>query len=839
MSNEVKRAIDGGLSGLTVSERQIRAIMRMTRTEAAPPPRRKHRFVPVLAALMVMLIVGVSAILPGVSGPQDDLTSQVPTGQQGGFSSVNPALAEQEGDPSPEDGEGDTPVAPPESAAPTATMMPEPVPTPTATHLDIATRTDLTIPAPTATPTMAPTATSTPVVTPAPTATPTMAPTATPTMVPTATPTMVPTATPTMAPTATPTPVVTPAPTATPTPAPTATPAPLTMPAQEEVLYEDDRLAVTLVHSEFDTAGTSVQLRVLPKEPGKLVLTTDPAATAQDDRALLHLAAQADAFDSASVKTADWKSAQDMASQQEGRLCSMATTWTQQLDGSYLLQADGLMVYHFDQQVSVYVALTLTDSDAASSELLFRLESPRLTGFSEDTNWGFFRVEQSTSAFNDNSTTVYQHDSGYFATIRFKYTKSLPEDAMICINNVNGTDGAYGAGQIAGYGNDSRDDVLAARIICHGMPEELRTMAIEAYDRSSGEILFRVMYRQEHYQGVPPTLAPMPTVTAAMETPAPAPTLPDFTPAPIPTVTPVPDMILYSDDRVTLTGKARSFDGVHAQAELLLTAEDALQPGDVTASLRVVDPDDVEHSPQEMQVQCEAVDGGVRILLSADSVQFFGRSVEAAGTITLTGEDGQETLCKIRLPLGDQVSPVTSGNLLAGERPKKYSHYKGRLYAFGDYAYVNADFRYHDALLAGTQIQLASVDGVEGDFGSITLTQDVPGGELLSARIRAEGLPAKVHSFLCRVISPDGEPIFDFELKTEVVLPIRNESFNPNDPWYGDDYDLLDGLKPLYTPNGWAVGAPSTTKPPSYFDWITDGMQSGPNIDYGFGFGGW
>lgn len=83
MSNQVQRAINSELNGLYIGERDVNAILRRVRTEAAPAPRPRQpvRFGMVLALAMVMLLVGVSVNLVRMGTQQQE---NLPLSQQGG-----------------------------------------------------------------------------------------------------------------------------------------------------------------------------------------------------------------------------------------------------------------------------------------------------------------------------------------------------------------------------------------------------------------------------------------------------------------------------------------------------------------------------------------------------------------------------------------------------------------------------------------------------------------------------------------------------------------------------------------------------------------------------------
>lgn len=87
MSNEVKRAIDTGLGGLYVTERDVNVILRRVRTEAAPVKKQRTpmKMSAVLALAMVVLLIGVSVSLARQAGL---LPANTPLTQQTGNTPV-------------------------------------------------------------------------------------------------------------------------------------------------------------------------------------------------------------------------------------------------------------------------------------------------------------------------------------------------------------------------------------------------------------------------------------------------------------------------------------------------------------------------------------------------------------------------------------------------------------------------------------------------------------------------------------------------------------------------------------------------------------------------------
>ncbi len=105
MSNNIKAAIDSGLDGLYVTQRDIDAVMRRVREESAPAKRPPVRFAAVIAAAMVMLMLGAAWTVsrriggPGMqplSGPQAEMGQRI--SEEEAIDLAEGFLHEKEGD---------------------------------------------------------------------------------------------------------------------------------------------------------------------------------------------------------------------------------------------------------------------------------------------------------------------------------------------------------------------------------------------------------------------------------------------------------------------------------------------------------------------------------------------------------------------------------------------------------------------------------------------------------------------------------------------------------------------------------------------------------------------
>jgi len=454
MDNQLKKSLDADLSGIVWDARQTQNVLRALRSKRAPVQPRRLAFTPMVAIATLIVVLGTTlSLIPHYPHDHADLiaaanfTANIPqdfhplteTKQNSEVYITLPPVPIDE--PSVNSSAEPAPTAPP---ALNATPSPTPTATPTATPS----------PTPTVTPSPTPAVVSMPVdsvemsVTtitdllgwapadeaPTPTATPVTTPTATPSSTPTATPTA------TLAPT--PTATVVPTPTATSVPTPTATPAPTPTPDPDKIVFENDKLVVTMEQCAHDMFYVNTQMRVMLRDTTDYLLITDPAQALDDPREAILLAARQEcvtnnvsaglkSFDLSDTDSSSWR----LYSQLEQSVYHMTcfdVAIDPQADGSLLISTKGdatLMENMYDDGMEILTALTLTDRTGANgrTEVFYR----RLPSAPHSLRSVAYKLNNRSTAYTHQAATLYYQADYAYLSVKFGHETPIPDYAVL------------------------------------------------------------------------------------------------------------------------------------------------------------------------------------------------------------------------------------------------------------------------------------------------------------------------------------------------------------------------------------------------------------------------
>ena len=525
----MKASLDADLSGIVWDARNSQEVLRILRSQRASAnmskaPRRV-RLGPVFALVTVFIacIVSLSLLTKHPRNAGDPIASNGPavTGAFHPMGEGTPtAWAMHTDDPNATANPLESTLAVAESPDPTDPPVPTPSPTPTVTPTqEVVTLTDIIVEE-----------RSTP--SPTPTATPSPTPTATPSPTPTATPSPTPTATPS------------PTPTATPSPTPTATPIPVFSlpPTAGPVVFENDRVVVTMERLENEAVLIFYDLRVYVKEPARYVLVTDAADVPQDGREAIILSPRIEcvtgnlnggirSFDVNDTESGSYRLMSQLENSYYHYGCFEADM-AMQADGSCLISClgDGQLMNGRSDIPYILNALTFTDAAGAGrTEVFFRLLP---SASRSESIW--FKSLYNSYSFSDVSTAGYEFPERTYIAARFKFTGEIPMNTVVRLTEINGREGEFAQSfitlyQVVDYSNSVWSDYCYVCFQLDGWHEPIKTFTLAGYAPGDEEPIFHARYRDSRIDITPtplPTVSPTPALpagqTAVPGTPAPA-----------------------------------------------------------------------------------------------------------------------------------------------------------------------------------------------------------------------------------------------------------------------------------------------------------------------------
>ena len=237
-----------------------------------------------------------------------------------------------------------------------------------------------------------------------------------------------------------------PAPTATPTPAPTATPNP------KAIVFEDDRIVVTMDKCVNDLFYVSTEMRVALKEPDKYVLVTDPSQALDDPREAILLRPRQEcvtynvtsglkSFDLADTGGASWRLLNELEQSTYHMTC-FDVTMQAQADGSVMLHTvgdAGEMKNLYDETMAILTALTFTDRSGESgrTEVFYRL-LPSAVRTSRTVD---YRLQSKSTTFGLTAAKLYYLDDYGYLSVKYKRNELTPADSALLTSDVASASG--------------------------------------------------------------------------------------------------------------------------------------------------------------------------------------------------------------------------------------------------------------------------------------------------------------------------------------------------------------------------------------------------------------
>ena len=232
-----------------------------------------------------------------------------------------------------------------------------------------------------------------------------------------------------------------PAPTATPTPAPTAAPNP------KAIVFEDDRVAVTMDKCINDLFFVHTELRVALKEPDKYVLVTDPTQASDDPREAILLSPRQEcvthnvtsglkSFDLANTDSASWRLMNELEKSVYHMTCYDVTA-EPQADGSVLLRTIGdasEMKNAYDDSMAILTALTFTDrsGETGRTEVFYRV-LPSAEQTSRTVN---YRLQNRISDFSLAAAKLYYADGYAYLSVKYVTDDLASADSALLTSDV-------------------------------------------------------------------------------------------------------------------------------------------------------------------------------------------------------------------------------------------------------------------------------------------------------------------------------------------------------------------------------------------------------------------
>ena len=232
-----------------------------------------------------------------------------------------------------------------------------------------------------------------------------------------------------------------PAPTATPTPAPTAAPNP------KAIVFEDDRVVVTMDKCINDLFFVHTELRVSLKEPDKYVLVTDPSQAPDDPREAILLSPRQEcvthnvtsglkSFDLADTDSASWRLMNELEKSVYHMTCFNVTA-EPQADGSVLLRTGGdasEMKNPYDDSMAILTALTFTDrsGETGHTEVFYRV-LPSAEQTSRTVN---YRLQGGYPDFSLAAAKLYYTDDYAYLSVKYVTDRLASADSALLTSDV-------------------------------------------------------------------------------------------------------------------------------------------------------------------------------------------------------------------------------------------------------------------------------------------------------------------------------------------------------------------------------------------------------------------
>ena len=768
MANNIIHALDASLSRVVFTDRMKQTVLqrvRQMRIEEALQQKQRRPFramLPVLAGVTAAILLFVSLTsstnylnLVGdpVNTPPDlgdtsatflPIVTNTPDASPVAYTDEPTSIPTAEPTDTPE------PVIVP-AEEPTAVPTAEPTEIPTAGPILTMSVLDVTPASTEAAATSTPTEAPTPTPSPTPTATPTEEPTPTPTPspTPTATPTEEPTPTPTPSPTPTATPTEEPTPTPTPSPTPTATVQPTATPDPAKIVYESDRIVVTLEDNSHDSVLAQEQIRIAVKDAARYVLVTDPSQAPNDGREplLVETLIRKVSRDGQTPYN-HYGVTLDMAELTEKYLNEYSLKPAEGVIKTVVFNDDGSLTctareeyayseYDFDTHYWVNYVHLRSMADDSMETVAFEKQfasgkAPRLLRTLNGSYPDLQLVNRHLMYFD-----------GYaYLCLGLRYKAAPLENTHLRVTAINGVPGNYGQFDFIPEVQDGMERSSAA-IRLDGLSENAAVFTVEVVSNTDQQVLFRTDLTVE---GMTP---PAPTAT----------------PTPAPTAAPNPKAIVFEDDRVVVTMDKCINDLFFVHTELrvalkepdkyVLVTDPSQAPDDpreaillsprqecvthnVTSGLKSFDLADTDSASWRLMNELEKsvyhmtcfnvtaepqADGSVLLRTVGDASEMknpYDDSMAILTGLTFTdrsGETGRTEVFYRVLPSAEQTSRTVNYRLQGGY--PDFSLAAAKLYYTDDYAYLSVKY---------VTDRLASAD-------SALLTSDVAIASGLTAQV--------------------------------------------------------------------------------------------------------
>ena len=570
----------------------------------------------------------------------------------------------------------------------------------------------------------------------------------------------------------------------------TATPAPTATPDARKIIFQDDRVVVTLERCENDVFYIYYDVRVAVKNTAEYLLITDAAQATDDSREAILFSARADAVDgmlyntisSFDVSNADCSSARTLSALSTNlyQYDSFARRITPQPDGSLLLECVGnaqVMSSENNGSGTNYIlsALTFTDRTGAQgrTEVLYRA-MPSASHTARGTRY-----------------TLGAHSGSY------------------------GTSGITMYQEVSYYG-DAVNEYYHVLFRLEDMPEALTTFSITGYAPGQEEPLFTASYRDKDVPA--PVVTPTPTPTPVQTAHSPYPQEPDRALATYFTNMSVKDKVVkYSHyslvyaqygDFGFVSAYFRYHDPLPDTAVMRIVAIDGVSGNFGEASIGYVNLSnratadqlgasiyscEVHPDMRELTLACIDTATGETLFTTTFQPQGNGstRSETYSGPrITPTPvPDAAATPAPTPAPTLHTEPPRSAAMRLLRMEPlqkdAKFSSYSCQHYDYSGFGYLHVRFRYHDPLPDTAVLRVTELNGAPVNYGEAPITAidgDVEG--LLGASICTTPLPWNFDELNLTVACIDtatGETLFETVYEVTELTPL-NDSYREATP---------------------------------------------------------